>query len=53
MDTHWYMVADLYLGKIVDIKGLELMMTPIIITSDHGENHGELNIYGITRQQII
>ncbi len=42
----WY--ADLYLGKIVD-KLRELGIyddTMIIITSDHGENHGELNIYG-------
>lgn len=42
----WY--ADLYLGKIIDrLKELGIYDdTMIIITSDHGENHGELNVYG-------
>lgn len=40
--------ADHYLGKIIDrLKELGLYdNTAIIITADHGENHGELNVYG-------
>lgn len=42
----WY--ADMFLGKIVEkLKVLGIYDdTMIVISSDHGENHGELNIYG-------
>jgi len=42
----WY--ADLWVGKLLDKlqeQGI-LEDTIIIVTSDHGENHGELGIYG-------
>lgn len=40
--------ADEYFGKIVEkLKELKIYDdTMIIITSDHGENQGELNVYG-------
>jgi arylsulfatase A-like enzyme len=40
--------SDHYIGKILDIleeKGI-LDDTAIIVSSDHGENQGELNVYG-------
>ncbi len=42
----WY--ADYYFGKILSkLEELGILHdTMIIITSDHGENQGELNIYG-------
>ncbi|MCW8129067.1 MAG: sulfatase [Planctomycetota bacterium] len=40
--------ADHYVGKIVaKLKALGLYEdTAIVISADHGENHGELNVYG-------
>ena len=42
----WY--ADMWIGKLLDkleSQGI-LDETIIIVTSDHGENHGELGVYG-------
>jgi choline-sulfatase len=40
--------ADYYVGKMIaKLKALNLYDdTAIIISADHGENHGELNVYG-------
>ncbi|MFX0060171.1 MAG: sulfatase-like hydrolase/transferase [Candidatus Hodarchaeota archaeon] len=40
--------ADAFIGRIIDLlKNLKVFEeTVIIISSDHGENQGELNIYG-------
>jgi arylsulfatase A-like enzyme len=40
--------ADHYVGKLVeDLKRLGIYEdTAIVISSDHGENHGELNVWG-------
>lgn len=40
--------ADCYIGKLVqDLKDLGVYDdTAIIISADHGENHGELNVWG-------
>lgn len=40
--------ADFYIGKIINLLKKHKIFddTAIIITSDHGENQGELNIYG-------
>ncbi len=42
----WY--ADMWFGKVLEkLESLGVMNeTIIIITSDHGENHGELGVYG-------
>ncbi len=42
----WY--ADLWIGKILEKLEQQgkLHDTAIIVTSDHGENHGELGVYG-------
>ncbi len=46
-DTEIY-YADIYVGRVVDLlKKMGIYdETIIVITSDHGENQGELNIYG-------
>ena len=40
--------ADLHVGKLMDkLEKLGILDdTMIIISSDHGENHGELSVYG-------
>jgi len=40
--------ADYYVGKLIqDLKDLGIYEeTAIIVSSDHGENHGELNVWG-------
>ena len=40
--------ADFYIGKLIqDLKGMGVYDdTAIILCADHGENHGELNVWG-------
>ena len=40
--------ADFYIGKLVqDLKDLGVYEdTAVIVSADHGENHGELNVWG-------